>query len=366
MNSRIFLNQFFMGLKLYLRRPAAMFWMMAFPVLMLLGLGTVFSGSGEPGFKLVWSQVADLAQDAAQDSAQDAAQDAALLQALNELHVEVEIVQPGEAELRWKSGKLPVLLETSAGSYSLRVNSYLAAQGMPVVAMVQQSFLMVQARANGAVELHRIPLLMESPGGHHDGPYAAFLLPGLLGLNLLMMGVFSICMVDVDLRVKGIYKRLATTPLPRHLYLGAQMLVRLIVVMAAAIILMLVGALVFGIYNQGSYLNLFVLILLGTACFASMGYLLASFAGTIEASNGIANLVFMPLMMLSGVYFSLDAAPLWLQKSADVLPLTPLLKSLRAVFNDGASLASQLPSIEIMSVWTVILFIFATRRFKWV
>jgi len=352
MNSRIFFNQFFMGLKLYVRRPAAMFWMMAFPVLMLLGLGTVFSGSGEPGFRLVWSQ-AD-------------GSDEPLLQALKELNVQVEIVRPEDADVRWKNGKLPVLLEKINDRYTLRVNSYLAAQGMPVVAMVQQSFLMVQARANGAVELQRIPLVMESPGGHHDGPYAAFLLPGLLGLNLLMMGVFSICMVDVDLRVKGIYKRLATTPLPRHIYLAAQMLVRLIVVIAAALILMLVGALVFGIYNQGSYLNLFVLILLGTACFASMGYLLASFAGTIEASNGIANLVFMPLMMLSGVYFSLDAAPLWLQKSADVLPLTPLLKSLRAVFNDGADLASQMPSIEIMLTWTVILFVFATRRFKWV
>jgi ABC-2 type transport system permease protein len=70
--------------------------------------------------------------------------------------------------------------------------------------------------------------------------------------------------------------------------------------------------------------------------------------------------------LLSGVYFSLDAAPAWLQKTADLLPLTPLLKSLRAVFNDGAGLASQGPSILIMAVWTVVLFILAARRFKWV
>jgi ABC-type multidrug transport system permease subunit len=343
-----------MGLKLYLRRPAALFWMMAFPVLMLLGLGTVFSGSGDPGIKLVFAQTVP------------SGQDGALLQALSELHVTVESVSVTEADLRWKSGKLPVLLEKKNDHYSLRVNSYLAGQGMGIVALVQQSFLMVQARASGAGELARIPLVMESPGGHNDGPYAAFLLPGLLGLNLLMMGVFSVCMVDVDLRVKGIYKRLATTPLPRHIYLAAQLLVRLVVVIFAASILMLVGALVFGIHNQGSYVNLFALILLGTACFASMGYLLASFAGTVEAANGIANLVFMPLMMLSGVYFSLDAAPQWLQKTADLLPLTPLLKSLRAVFNDGAALPSIASSIEIMGVWTVLLFIFATRRFKWI
>jgi len=353
MIANIFLSQFVMGLKLYLRHPAALFWMIAFPVLMLLGLGTVFSGGADQQTRLVWSAPGAIA-------------DAAMQTALTELHVQVEAVTPQQAELRWKSGKLPVMLESVGNGYALRVNSYLAAQGMPIVSLVQQGFLMVQARALGSGELARIPLQMESPGGHHDGPYAAFLLPGLLGLNLLMMGVFAVAMVDVDLRVKGIYKRLATTPLPRSVYLSAQMLVRLVTVVFSAAALITVGALVFGIHNQGSYLDLLVLIFLGTACFASMGYLLASFARTVEAGNGLANLVFMPLMMLSGVYFSLDAAPAWLQKTADLLPLTPLLKALRSVFNDGASLASQSPSIMIIAVWTVVLFVGATRRFKWV
>ena len=354
MYTSMFMSQFVMGLKLYIRRPAAMFWMMAFPVLMLLGLGTVFSESAEHKVKLVWSQNTI------------ASADQPLQQALKELGITVDILTPTLADERWKSGKLPVMLEKVNDQYNLRVNSYLAAQGMPVVSLVQQGFLMVQARALGAGELHRIPMLMESPGGQHDGPYAAFLLPGMLGLNLLMLGVFAVCMTDVDLRVKGTYKRLATTPLPRSIYLSAQMLGRLIVVIITAAVVMAVGALVFGVHNHGSYLSLFALIFLGTACFTSMGYLLASFASTVEAANGMANLVFMPLMMLSGVYFSLDSAPVWLQKIADLLPLTPLLKSLRAVFNDGASLTSQGTSITIMGAWTAVLFILATRRFKWV
>jgi len=355
MYAQIFLNQFLMGLKLYFRRPAALFWMMAFPVLMLMGLGTVFSGSSDNTVRLVWSQQADAS-----------AQDLALQQSLKELGIVLEQVKPDQAEQRWQGGKLPVMLEKIDNRYSLRVNSYLAGQGMPIVALVQQAFLMVQARALGASDLARIPLLMESPGGHHDGPYAAYLLPGLLGLNLLMMGVFSVGMVDVDLRVKGIYKRLATTPLPRQIYLAAQMAVRLVIVVIAAFVLMGIGALMFGIQNRGSYINLFALLFLGTACFASLGYLLASFAGTIEAANGLANLFFLPLMMLSGVYFSLDAAPLWLQKTSDYTPLTPLLKSLRAVFNDGASLDTQAVPILIIAVWTAVLFVFAARRFKWV
>jgi ABC transporter DrrB family efflux protein len=271
-----------------------------------------------------------------------------------------------QAEERWKSGKLPLLLEETQGGYNLRVNSYLAGQGMQIAALVQQGFLMQQAKLAGAGDLRGIPLIMESPGGHHDGSYAAFLLPGLLGLNLLMMGVFSVGMVDVELRTKGIYRRLATTPLPRHIYLAAQMAVRLAVVIITAAILILVGAMFFGIQNQGSYSSLFLLMFLGTACFASMGYVLGSLANTVESANGIANLVFLPLMLLSGVYFSLDAAPHWLQKVSDYTPLSLLLRNLRAVFNDGVSLSTQSSSIALLAGWTVLLFIVAAKRFRWV
>jgi len=305
--------------------------------------------------KLVWAQ-----------PAQTTDRDQAMLRSLKELGVTVEADTADVAEQRWKSGKLPVMLEAVDGSYRLRVNSYLAMQAMSIVSVVEQGFMQVQAHEAGLAGLARIPFVRESPGGHHDGPYAAFLLPGMLGLNLLMMGVFAIGTVDVDLRVNGIYKRLATTPLPRHLYLTAQMTVRFIIVFTSAALLIAVGALAFGVYSQGSYWSLAALIMLGTACFASMGYVLASFAGSVEVMNGLANLVFMPLMMLSGVYFSLDSAPAWLQKTADLLPLTPLLKALRAVFNDGASLASQGNSILIIAIWTAGLFLVATRRFKWV
>ncbi|PRC95245.1 ABC transporter permease [Solimicrobium silvestre] len=355
MYSRIFFNQLLMGLKIYLRVPSAMFWMIAFPIVMLMGMGTIFGGSSNSGIKLVWSQ-----------TAADSSEDVSLRHALAELGLTLEMLTPTQAEERWKEGKLPALLERQGERYSMRVNSYLSGQGMPVVSLVQQGFLMVQARALGTVELTRIPVVMSSPGGHHDGPYAAYLLPGLLGLNLLMMGVFSTGMVDVTLREKGGYKRLATTPLPRHIYLAAQLGVRLTVVIAAAAMLMLVGALVFGITNQGSYLSLLVLLVLGSACFTSMGYLLASFARNVDVYSGFSNMVFLPLMLLSGVYFSLDSAPVWLQRGADILPLTPLLKALRAVFNDGASLTSLGSSLAILAGWTLLLFVLASKRFRWV
>jgi ABC-type multidrug transport system permease subunit len=354
-HSRIFLNQLKMGLIFYLREPSAIFWITAFPVVMLLALGTVFGGSQTAGVKLVWEQAAPPTH-----------ADALLSAALRESGVLVEVATAADAETRWKLGKLPAMLLGSDGHYTLRINSYLAAQSLQTTALVQQEFLVAQARALGSAEPARIPIVMSSPGGHQGGPYAAYLLPGLLGLNLVMIGVFFTGIVDVTLRAKGGYKRLATTPLPRHVYLGAQLCVRLIVVLLAGAILIFVGAGVFGIHNEGSYLSLAGMLLLGAACFISLGYFLASFAETPESYSGIANLVFLPLMLLGGVYFSLDGAPHWLQRGADLLPLTPLLQVLRAIFNDGASVSSQYSSIAIVAAWTLALFALATRRFKWI
>jgi ABC-type multidrug transport system permease subunit len=355
MNTRIFLSQLKFGLRLYLRIPSAVFWVFAFPILMLLGLGVIFGGNGDSVVKLVWLQ-----------SGPPSDADTRLAKALQERGLTLETLSPEQAEARWKLGKLPAMLESEGGHYHLRVNTVLAAQGMQTEAMVQQGFLVAQARASGAPEPERIPVVMSSPGGRHGGPYAAYLLPGLLGLNLLTMGVFSAGIVDVILREKGGYKRLATTPLPRHVYLAAQLCVRLIVILAAAAALMLAGRLAFGVHNQGSMLALLALLVLGSACFISMGYVLGSLARNVETYNGIANLVFLPLMLLSGVYFSLDAAPRWLQQGVELLPLAPLLRALRAVFIDGAGLASQATSVAVVAAWTVLLFALATRRFRWV
>ncbi|MDI4632195.1 ABC transporter permease [Pelomonas sp. V22] len=355
MNFRIFFKQFTFGLRVYLRLPAAVFWTLAFPIVMLLGLGTVFGGGKPPTAHLVWAQ-----------SQQGSPDDALMRTALAERGLEVETVTVEAADERWRAGKLPALLEGEGGQYRLRLNSYLAAQGAQAEALVQQAFLVAQARRQGAEPPARLPVEMSSPGGRHAHNYAAYLLPGLLGLNLVMLGVFSTGMVDVTMREKGGYKRLAATPLSKPAYLAAQLGVRLVIMTAGAVTLLLTGWLVFGIRSEGSLGALFALLLLGAACFIAMGYVLASLTRTVEAYGGIANLVFLPLMLLSGVYFSLDAAPHWLQLAAASLPLAPLLSALRAVFNDGASLASQGQAMAIVGAWAVVLFGLAVRRFRWV
>ena len=356
MNSwRVFSLLVGLGLRLYLRIPAAMFWIMGFPAVMLLGMGTVFGGKADTEVKLVWAQPVP-----------GIASDDVLRKSLEEAGLTIEVLPPAEAEDRWRRGKLPAMLEGADGKVRLRINSYLLIQGRQIESMAQQGFLAAQAQARGVESPARIPVALESPSGHPLGSYAAFLLPGLLGLNLLMMGVFSTGIVDVTMREKGGYKRLATTPVPRHVYLAAQVCSRMIILLASGALLMGVGVLAFGVRNQGSYAALVAVLVLGSACFLSMGYFLGSLARTVETYGGIANLVFLPLMLLSGVYFTLDSAPRWLQRGAELLPLAPLLRILRGIINDGASLWGMGTELAIVGGWTLALFVLASRRFRWI
>ncbi len=347
-------RQFVMEWKLYLRDKGAMFWTFAFPVVMLLGFGIIFRGGGGPKLTVVY------VQPAAQST-----RDAALLKAMDEVQLKVLPLAPAEAEARWAHGETAAEVLPEGEGYRIRLNSYLMAQGGPTAGLVNQAWLLAQARLNGSPEPRRIPVSVESPGGKKASNYAAFLLPGLLGLNLLSIGLFSVGMVNVSYREKGKFRRLAVTPLPKWIFLLGQVLQRLTISLAQAVVLLIVGWLAFGIRNQGSYLDLVVVMTLGTACFMSFGFALSGFAETSETYAAIANLFFFPLMLLSGVYFTLDSAPHWLQRSVAFLPLSPFLSTLRAVFNDGAGLAGHGMGLLVVGAWALGAFLIAVRRFRW-
>jgi ABC-2 type transport system permease protein len=352
---KLLAQQFRIEWRLYARDRGAMFWTFLFPLLMLFGFGVIFRSGGPPALTLV--RVAP---------PQETARDQAFLKALEESHLKVVTLSPAEAEERWKKGETTVQLESNASAYRLRLNSYLVAQGLVVAQAASQAFLVAQARLSGSPEPERIPVTVESPGHVHSDNYAAFLVPGLIGLNLLTMGLFSVGMVTVAYREKGKFRRLAVTPLPKWVFLLGQILQRVTVVIVQTSLLLLAAWLGFHIVNQGSNLLLAALVVLGTATFLAMGFALSSFASTIETYAPISNLVFFPMMLLSGVYFRLDGAPRWMQTAVFVLPLAPYLRVLRAVFNDGASLAGHGVGLAIIAAWAILSFVLAVKRFRWV
>ncbi|MEO8430261.1 MAG: ABC transporter permease [Acidobacteriota bacterium] len=348
-------RQFRSEWRLYARDRGAMFWTFLFPLLMLFGFGVIFRSGGQPSLTLV--RVAP---------AQESPRDKALLRALEESHLKVLTLPAKDAEARWARGETTAQLESDGAGYRLRLNSYLIAQGQLAAQAASQAFLTAQARLNGSPEPERIPVTVESPGHAHSDSYAAFLVPGLIGLNLLSMGLFAVGMVTVAYREKGKFRRLAVTPLPKWVFLLAQILQRVTVVMLQTALLLVAAWLGFHIVNQGSYLLFTAMIVLGTATFLAMGFALSSFASTVETYGAISNLVFFPMMLLSGVYFRLDNAPVWMQKAVSILPLSPYLRVLRGIFNDGSTLAGHTVGLTILGVWAVLSFILAVKRFRWV
>ena len=349
----LLLRQYLMECRLYSRDRVALFWNFAFPMLMLLGFGTIFRSGSMPAATVVVTSAA-----AGSQAGRD------LLAALERGPVKVLRLDAQEADDRWRRGETTAQLEPDGAGLALKVNTYLAAQGQMAAHAVQEANLAVQIRRDGH-EPRLVPVRMESPGHAHSANYAAFLLPGLLGLNLMSMGLFGVGMVNVSYREKGKFRRLAVTTLPKWIFLMGQVLHRLTVTLVQSALMLALGWLAFGIRNQGSYPLLGVVMVLGTACFMAMGFALASFAQTTEGYAAIANAAFFPMMFLSGVYFTLDAAPRWMQQAVVVLPLSPFLKALRAVFNDGAGLSGHWAGLAAVAAWTAACFLVAVKRFKW-
>lgn len=352
---KLLLQQFRIEWRLYARDRGAMFWTFLFPLLMLFGFGVIFRSGGPPAITLV--RVAP---------AEESARDRAFLKALEESRLKIVTLPAAEAEARWRKGETMAQLESDGAGYRLRLNSYLIAQGQVAAQAANQAYLVAQARMSGSPEPERIPVAVESPGHAHSANYAAFLVPGLIGLNLLTMGLFTVGMVTVAYREKGKFRRLAVTPLPKWIFLLGQILQRVTVVLLQTAVLLVAARLGFQITNQGSNLLLIALVMFGTATFIAMGFALSSLASTIETYGPISNLVFFPMMLLSGVYFRLDSAPRWMQNAVFLLPLSPYLRVLRAVFNDGATLAGHGAGLAVLGAWALLSFVLAVKRFRWV
>lgn len=352
---RLLLQQFRIEWRLYARDRGAMFWTFLFPLLALFGFGVIFRSGGPSAPKIVRVE-----------PAQESPRDRAFLKALAESHLTIVTMSPALAEARWRAGETMAQLESVGGGYRLRLNSYLIVQGQLAAQAANQAYLVAQARLNGSPEPERIPVVVESPGHARAENYAAFLVPGLIGLNLLTMGLFTVGMVTVSYREKGKFRRLAVTPLPKWVFLGGQILQRVAVVVVQTTLLLVAARLGFKIVNHGSTLLLAALVLFGTVTFIAMGFALSSLASTIETYGPISNLVFFPMMLLGGVYFRLDSAPQWMQKAVFVLPLSPYLRMLRAVFNDGATLAGHGAGLAVLGAWAALSFVLAVKRFRWV
>jgi ABC-2 type transport system permease protein len=201
---------------------------------------------------------------------------------------------------------------------------------------------------------------------HEQGArYIDFLIPGLLGMNLMGTGMWSMGFTIANARMKKLLKRFIATPMRKTDFLLAQFLSRLIWLLIEVTVLVVFAWLVFGVRVNGSILLLAILCIIGGFSFSGIGLLTASRARTIEAVSGLMNVIMMPMWICSGVFFSYERFPDSVKPFIRLLPLTLLNDALRAVINDAAGLTQIAGKLALLAAWGLVTFIIGLKVFRW-
>jgi ABC-type multidrug transport system permease subunit len=195
--------------------------------------------------------------------------------------------------------------------------------------------------------------------------YIDWLVPGLLGMNIMGTGLWGVGFSIVQARTKKLLKRLVATPMSKAHYLLAQVLSRLVFLAMETTIIIGFAWIAFDVKVQGALWSLAALALAGALSFGGLGLLIASRARTIEAVSGLMNLVMLPMWVLSGVFFASSNFPEAMQPLIHGLPLTALNDALRAVINEGRPLTALAPELGVMTAWGVIPFALSLKLFRW-
>ena len=198
-----------------------------------------------------------------------------------------------------------------------------------------------------------------------DLAYIDFLMPGIIGMAIMQLGLFSVSFSFVTMKREGVLRRLLATPLSPVTLLGSQVITRLLVVIVQTLILTGVAVFLFGAEFAGNFFAVLLAAGLGGAVFLALGFAVSGWARTEQQAAPLANIVSLPMMFLSGVFFSRDVLPGVLQVVTDYLPLTFLVEAIRGMTVQGDSIIAQWPNFLGMAVWFVIAFIIANRTFRW-
>lgn len=354
------------NIRSFTRDRAAMFWTMAFPLIFILMFGAIFTGGGSSNRTFGWVDL-----DASTASSALRADFAGLDK------VEIRDMTEDEGLTAMRAGDLDAVIVVPAG-YGAAVEAAAQQPGPPISLTVytdptQQNqsaatFGSVNAIL-GQVNLGvtgRGPAVVAQPRAVQTESltFISYLVPSILGMALMQLGVFSAIPLVGD-REKLILKRLSATPLRRWQLVGSNVLMRLLIAIVQTVVIVSVGALAFNVQISGNLFLVGALVVIGSMSFIALGYVIASFARTEDAANGMTSVVQFPLMFLSGTFFPIDSMPGVLKAIARVLPLTYLSDALRQVMVGGTPFSPLWLCFAVLIGFLVLCFAIAARFFRW-
>jgi ABC-type multidrug transport system permease subunit len=329
----------------FLREPEAVFWTFAFPIILALGLGIAFRN--KPADVVAIGVVVGTPTG-----------DSLAAHLAHAVGLKVETMNDSAAARALRTGEVALVVRPRGGGGIEYRFDDTRPEGRSA------RFLADDALQRAAGRSDPLPV-SEQKVQEKGSRYIDFVVPGLLGMNIMGGGIWGLGFAIVEARRRNLLKRLVSTPMPRAHYLASFLFSRFFFLIVEIVVVLGSTALLFGVPVRGSFVQLFVVCLLAALAFGGIGLLIASRARTIEGVSGLMNLTMMPMWVLSGVFFSSSNFPKVAQPFIQALPLTATINALRATMLQGAGWAVVAPSLAIVGAWLVVSFTVALRLFRW-
>jgi len=325
----------------FVRDRGTFFWNLLFPVFLVLGFAFAFSGGDDQLFKVGVVGPVD--------------------PGLKLTGMEQVLVVPydDEAEARQKLERhqIDFLVNSATSTFAINKES---SKGR----FVRDLFMAQQvAAAGGSGGTTRI--YSESFVTGKATRYVDWIVPGVIGMNMMFSSLFGVGYVIVRYRKNGVLKRFKATPVSALNFVGAQAASRLVIVLLTSIFVFTGTNLFLHFMMRGSYLDLLLVTTLGILCMISIGLVFASRMRSEELAGGVLNLITFPMLALSGVFFSLEGSPQILRTVSRGFPLTHFIEAARKIMLDGATLVQVAPNLLVLGGLTVAFLLLSAALFKW-
>jgi ABC-2 type transport system permease protein len=326
--------------RLFIREPSAVFWTFGFPVILSIALGIAFRN--RPPAPVV----VDI---------EDGPRAQATLMALSAPRFRAFVLDAATARDELRAGKVPLVVV--AGDRIAYRYDETRPEGRLARATVDDRLQREAGRAD--------PLAVADEHVTDNGArYIDFLIPGLVGLNLMSSSMWGIGYLIVEMRTKKLVKRMLATPMRRTDFLLSFVVMRALFVLVEVPVLFAFGWLAFGVRIAGSYALVLALSVLGALTFAGLGLLVASRAQNTQTVGGLMNLVMMPMFVGSGVFFATANFPEVMQPYLRLLPLTAVNDALRSVVNHGGGIRDVSGAVAVLVTWGAVSFAAALKMFR--
>ena len=320
----------------FYRDTASWSWNLVMPILIIIGFSFIFSGDSEDMFKVAVLQ-------------NDSSDDIAFLK--TDYIRFINVTELESAMTKVQRHQIDMLLDLT-GEPKYWINEH-SANGYMLEKIFHESF-----------QASSLSFQRELVTGQ-DIRYVDWVMPGVLAMNMMFSCLWGVGWVVVRYRKNGVLRRLQATPLMPFEFLSAQVIARMIIVTAVTLLVFLGADLVVDFTMRGSYLALFLVFFSGAACLTSMGLMVATRLRTEEVADGLLNLISWPMMIFSGVWFSMEGTHPVAQFISQMFPLTHLVDASRRIMIDGAGVSGVVFEITLLSGLTLLLLFIASRLFRW-